>query len=370
MKKRLLQSVKISIFTSKCRSLKLKTKSFLWNFISKAVSQWLQLFGISARLNASREKKENHLLTLLSELSTLFLILDTGSVHVKKNEFQNKKPGWYWHRFANRRRKSLIKLQVNCFKLRYVKTKVHLILKRELELFPYKSQDERLLTDRARAERLSFCQNFLEKAEDSTFLKNVLFTEAIFDMNPIINKQNCRHWSKVKPSPVAFKTSFPAKQMVWIGFTKSFIIGPYFFSKNVNADSYCEMIESFVLPKLKENRKLSHTIFQQDGARPHTANKTLDLLHDSFPAGIITRGSEFCWPAYSPDLSPVDFAFWGYLKSKIYGRNFSNLESLRQGLMIAMEEIQHDFYSSSIDSMLQRCAMCIACEGDVFENCL
>ena len=128
-------------------------------------------------------------------------------------------------------------------------------------------------------------------------------------MNPIINKQNCRHWLKEKPSPVALKTPFPAKQMVWIGFTKSFVIGPHFFSTNVNADSYCEMIESFVLPKLKEKRKLSRTIFQQDGARPHTAHKTLDLLHDSFPAGIISRGSQFCWPAYSPDFSPVDFAF-------------------------------------------------------------
>lgn len=250
------------------------------------------------------------------------------------------------------------------------KTKVHLILRKDLKLFPYKSRDERLLTDSARAERLEFCQKFLEKAEDPDFLKNILFTdEAIFDMNPIINKQNCRHWLKEKPSPVAFKTSFPAKQMVWIGFTKSFVIGPYFFPTNVNADSYCEMIESFVLPKLKEKRKLSRTIFQQDGARPHTAEKTLDLLHDSFPAGIISRRSEFCWPAYSPDLSPVDFAFWGYLKSKIYGRNFSKLESLRQGLLTAVEEIPHDFYSSSIDSILQRCEMCIAFEGDVFENC-
>ena len=228
--------------------------------------------------------------------------LDTGSVHVKKTNSKRRSQDDIDTVSQIVEENPLSSCRSIAASSDMSKTKVHLILKRELELFPYKSQDERLLTDRARAERLSFCQNFLEKAEDSNFLKNVLFTdEAIFDMNPIINKQNCRHWSKVKPSPVAFKTSFPAKQMVWIGFTKSFIIGPYFFSKNVNADSYCEMIESFVLPKLKENRKLSHTIFQQDGARPHTANKTLDLLHDSFPAGIITRGSEFCWPAYSPD---------------------------------------------------------------------
>lgn len=104
-------------------------------------------------------------------------------------------------------------------------------------LFPFKSQDERLLTDRERADRLSLCQNFLLRFFEKLF-------EAIFDLNSVINKQNCRHWSKEKPSPVVFKTSSPTKQMVLIAFTKSFVIGSLFFSTSVKVDSYCEMIES------------------------------------------------------------------------------------------------------------------------------
>lgn len=93
-------------------------------------------------------------------------------------------------------------------------------------------------------------------------------------MNPIINKKTCRHWLKEKLSTVALKTSFLAKQMMWICFTKSFVIGPHFFSNNVNADSNCGMIESFVFPKLKEKGQLSRTTFQQGEASPHTAPKT------------------------------------------------------------------------------------------------
>ena len=62
----------------------------------------------------------------------------------------------------------------------------------------------------------------------------------------------------------------------------------------------------------------------QDGATPHTANKVLDALHETFGDRVISRrypDAKQCsvtWPAHSPDLNPCDFFLWGYPKSVEY----------------------------------------------------
>ena len=250
------------------------------------------------------------------------------------------------------------------------KTKVHSILKEDLNLKAFKMQQYRLLSENAMEERKEFCTKFIEKSDDVSFLDNILFTdESMFDLNPIENKQNCRIWDKNKPLPAVFKkTDFPQKQMVWIGFTKNFVIGPYFFETTVCSDTYCEMLNDFVIPQLKARRKLSSTIFQQDGARPHTAKQTLDLLNSKFPGRVISRGTPFSWPAYSPDLSPVDFAFWGFLKGKIHGKNYLSMDDLKRSVTAAVQEMPQDFFHSSVNSVIERCRLCLQNEGDVFEK--
>ena len=249
------------------------------------------------------------------------------------------------------------------------KSKVHNILREDLQLTPYKMQIARHLAQHTREERLQFCHKFLQSSSDNDFKENILFTdEATFDLNPICNKQNCRIWSHEKPEANCFKkTNFPKKQMVWIGFSKRVVVGPYFFSQNVTSDSYCDMIENFVIPELKLKRVFSKTTFQQDGARPHTSKQTMAFLKNAFRSRIISRGSDFIWPGYSPDLSPVDFGFWGFLKSKIYGKNFHTFEELEIALRGAVSEIPSEFYEKTIESITERCLRCIENEGDVFE---
>jgi hypothetical protein len=41
------------------------------------------------------------------------------------------------------------------------------------------------------------------------------------------------------------------------------------------------------------------------------------------------------WPARSPNLTPLDFFLWRYLKSKVYNNRSNNLEDLK-------ERIQHE----------------------------
>ena len=55
----------------------------------------------------------------------------------------------------------------------------------------------------------------------------------------------------------------------------------------------------------------------KDGATIHTSNASLDFLQGVFGDRLMTgrrRGGMEDWPANSPDLSPADYWFHGYLK--------------------------------------------------------
>ena len=59
-----------------------------------------------------------------------------------------------------------------------------------------------------------------------------------------------------------------------MGLTSTFIIGPYFFEENgkpcnVNAKKYLLALKTCVIKELKERKKLTKSIFQQDGATAH-----------------------------------------------------------------------------------------------------
>ena len=252
----------------------------------------------------------------------------------------------------------------------FSKSKVHSILTNDLNAKPYKPVYERYLSDGAILERTQFCNEFLDADRDSeTFLENVLFTdEAMFDLNPSFNKQNCRFWASERPANSSFVVKqFPKKVMVWIGFSKNVVIGPYFFDGSVNAESYLEMISTFVIPELKKRRKFSSTIFQQDGATPHTAKTTLTFLQKKFCNRLISRGTSFVWPGYSPDLSPVDYSFWGYLKSSVCGRNHENIASLKNAITNFVDTLPQNYFSNSVDGIITRCQLCLENGGDLFE---
>ena len=52
--------------------------------------------------------------------------------------------------------------------------------------------------------------------------------------------------------------------------------------------------------------------FQQDGATPHAAIATLDLLRQTFGERLISRRTDNPWSPHSPDLNPFD-SFYGAL---------------------------------------------------------
>lgn len=83
---------------------------------------------------------------------------------------------------------------------------------------------------------------------------------------------------------------------------------------------YLEFLEND-LPAYLENVPLAVRLnlwYQQDGAPAHYARFVRMFLNQRFPNRWIGRGGPVLWPPRSPDLNPLDFFLWGYVKDAVY----------------------------------------------------
>ena len=159
--------------------------------------------------------------------------------------------------------------------------------------------------------------------------------------------------------------------MVWASISCKGVIGPVFFEdESVNMHSYLNMLEDIVVPKLREEYSGEDFYFQQDGAPPHYAVIVRDFLSNVFPGKWIGRRGPIEWPPRSPDLTPMDFFFWGVVKDKVFEKRPKNVEEMKEFIRRACEEIDEDKelcakVCLSVETRLQEC---IDNEGFQFEH--
>jgi hypothetical protein len=70
-------------------------------------------------------------------------------------------------------------------------------------------------------------------------------------------------------------------------------------------------------------------IFQQDGAPPHWGRIVPDYLDATFPNCWLGRDGPLAWPPQSPDVTPLDFFLWGYVKDKVYATKVTGFADLK-----------------------------------------
>jgi len=63
------------------------------------------------------------------------------------------------------------------------------------------------------------------------------------------------------------------------------------------------------------------------------------FLDKTFPGCWVGRGGHTAWPPRSPDLTPLDFFAWGFIKDVVYRRKDRDLADLRQRIIEAVELI-------------------------------
>ncbi|GBP20082.1 hypothetical protein EVAR_13854_1 [Eumeta japonica] len=117
------------------------------------------------------------------------------------------------------------------------------------------------------------------------------------------------------------------------------------------------MLDDFFVPELQNfpgyNRK---TWF--NGATSHTSYRSLPRVREIFPGKLISRRGDVNWPPRSPDLTPIDFFLWGYVKSKVYTNKPTSLEQLKGNIHHEMAAITENTCRAVIGNYSHRLNEC------------
>ena len=99
--------------------------------------------------------------------------------------------------------------------------------------------------------------------------------------------------------------------------------------------------------------------FQHCGAPTHYTD-VMQHLNDTFPNRWISRGSTINWPPRSPDLTPLHFLFWGWIKSDVYRKKEDTRDELLDHIMDVIARIKEhqDALRQKTRHVLKRVAKC------------
>jgi len=109
---------------------------------------------------------------------------------------------------------------------------------------------------------------------------------------------------------------------------------------------------------------------QHDGAPPHFSREVRNFLIYLFPGRWIGRGGPHNWPARSPDLSPMDYCVWGWMKVLVYSVKVGTRDALLGRILDAEDRIRNSERKllRATRAVHNRAAVCVAAGGGIFEN--
>ncbi|KAL7289210.1 hypothetical protein TKK_0017150 [Trichogramma kaykai] len=218
--------------------------------------------------------------------------------------------------------------------------------------------------------RVRFCEIMLDRiTEDDTFLGRILFSdESTFGRDDTFNVHNVHQYGIVNPHLIVqnkHQTRFMTNK--WIG--------PIDFPVRLRGRRYRRFLDDELPEHLRRNFiEENEVIFQHDGATPHTAHATTELLNRRYPQrwiGVPRRNGHvpfISWPARSPDLNPLDFFYWGAIKGKIYISELRSEQDLENRITQAAATITEEMLYYVRENFVKRLRKCIEQEGGHFEQ--
>lgn len=255
-------------------------------------------------------------------------------------------------------------------------TSVWRILRRH-KFHPYGVKLTQELSEADFVKRLDFCELMERLMRDPDFLSNVCFSdESTFHVNGYVNRHNCRYWCEINPNEHRqAHTQRPQKENVWAGILKNEIIGPFFIDGNLDGPKYVLLLHIHIVPAMRisaarQNIPWNDVIFQQDGAPAHHALLVRTYLDLVFPNRWIGRNGPVAWPPRSPDLTPLDFFLWGFLKDKVFRTKPEDLQEMRDRILENCQIPDEEMFARVRKSFEERMFLCMHEEGRHFEHLL
>lgn len=134
-----------------------------------------------------------------------------------------------------------------------------------------------------------------------------------------------------------------------------------------------KLLDEQIIPVLEGWKNFNSTIIMLDGAPAHHSNAVFGVIDEFFPGRWMGRGtiqfpSPYPWSARSPDLTPMDYWFWGDLKSKVYADGPpETLDDLKDRIATEIDNIPQESIRNAFASYERRLKVIIEGEGESVE---
>lgn len=248
---------------------------------------------------------------------------------------------------------------------------LNVLKKHKYKSYKYQNHQEQQPNDPEN--RINFCERMFNLInDDEMLLRRIVFTdESTFMKHGQVNAQNFRYWSQENLHLYnATRTQYPESVNVWAGLVGDRIVGPFFIDGTLTSEKYLRLLREYIFPAIN-NLNIPEPWFQQDGAPPHYGLNIRAVLNQNFPNRWIGRGGPVNWPARSPDLNPLDFFYWGKLKSRVYNDiPIASTEELKRRILEASSEISPQQVQNSVNEFYNRLGHCLVQNGNLFEHLL
>jgi hypothetical protein len=222
--------------------------------------------------------------------------------------------------------------------------------------------------------RLEFCGWACQQVDDDeNFASTIVFSdEAHFHLNGHVNRHNFRYYSDENPHWMTDShTQVDPRVNVWCGIRNNRLIGPFFYNENLTSLGYLDLLQTRIFPAIQEIRGDGNLPwYQQDGAPPHFGADVRNWLNNKFPGRWIGRRGPVEWPARSPDLTPLDFFLWGYLKSIVYANRPRSMADLQANIELECRKITEEQLHNVLKQFVLRLTHCMMQDGKQFEHML
>ncbi len=237
----------------------------------------------------------------------------------------------------------------------------------------------RVLTPELKRTRVDFCTQNLELfREDPALLSKVVTgDESYFSVFELETKQETMQWKTAQePRPKkALHNRSERKSMITCFFDENGSILAEFRPPGdaVTSENYIQLLK-----RLKECvRRKCPELWARSNPDDPTSDRTLYLHHDNTSPHTATPTLAFigesglrmlAHPPYSPDLAPCDYFLFPFLKSKLRGRRFRNVQELQQGVLDLLKQTPKKTFQDAILQLPVRWRKCVLASGDYFEG--
>ena len=256
------------------------------------------------------------------------------------------------------RRKESVSLATIASELNLHPSTVWRVVRKVLHWYPYKPHKTVPLTDTHKEGRVQFCDWLL--SQPVGFCDKVVWSDEKWFV--LLQAPN-RYWAPCDPEvEVACKEQGGQKVMAWAGVVQGQVIIHWFPSNvSVNGERYLEMLQRVLQPVLGEDDMW----FQQDGAPAHMPARA--WLEQAFQGRVISRLTPIPWPSKSPDLSCLDYWFWGVAMQEVRKSKPSTLAELKTTVESFAESLDQEEVVKSARHLRQRARACRHVGGATFE---